>query len=379
MRKKFAMSSFIVIAISVPVFVQGARLYFTPQSQEVYQGDTFVSEMRLDTEGENINAIDVRISFPAALVAVADITTGGSLFSLYPTEPAYSNEEGIISFGAGIPNGFSGEGIVGTIFFRSKEKGFATIRFLNDSRVFLHDGRGTLTDVTVSEAAYHIAEKPEDLVVVSSQSHPDQDTWYPAQTIHLMWEIKEGASYSYRLSRNLHEVPDAIPEEPVGDIVLMTEGDSIFYFHLRECFFEVCGPPVTRTILKDTTPPEFSDVFVAQDPTVFEGRTFLAFLATDRTSGIDHYEVAETKEGKRKMQDQRWKNATSPWLLKDQRLKSIITVRAIDKAGNESIVFLPAQNPTKRYQKHFVFGIIGIIGIVVVYVVVRLKKKSVPT
>jgi len=304
---------------------------------------------------------------------VIDITTGGSLFTLYPTEPVYSNEEGTISLQAGVPNGFSGEGMVGTIFFKAKNTDAASVQVLPDSRVFLHDGRGTLADVTVNEAAYLVAEKPKDLIVITAPSHPDQDIWYPAQAIHTTWKVKEGASYSYRLSRDPQEVPDEIAEEPVGDITLMTEEDGIFYFHLRECFLGVCGPPVTRKILKDTTPPELFDIFVAQDATIFEGKAFLAFSATDKTSGIDHYEVSETKGGAR----EQWQAATSPYLLGDQRLRSVIAVKAVDKAGNERIAILPAQNPTQGYQKYFILGIIGIIGVMIGYIVVRLKKKSI--
>jgi len=41
----------------------------------------------------------------------------------------------------------------------------------------------------------------------------------------------------------------------------------------------------------------------------------------------------------------------SPYLLKDQKLKSFIYVKAVDKAGNERIATLAPRYPLKWYEK----------------------------
>jgi hypothetical protein len=89
---------------------------------------------------------------------------------------------------------------------------------------------------------------------------------------------------------------------------------------------------------KDNIPPEPFEIEIHRYPSIFEGKYFIVFSTTDKQTGIDHYEV---KEGKRD-----WKRAESPYLLEDQSLKSIIKVKAVDKAGNERITeYRPPQKP----------------------------------
>ncbi|MBU2577445.1 hypothetical protein KKA69_01280, partial [Patescibacteria group bacterium] len=93
-----------------PLIAEGAMLYLMPQSQTVYQGDTFIVELRLDTEGEEINAVKVNLIFPPDRLKVVDVNRGGSVLILWPEEPFYSNENGALSFTGGIPQGFKDEG-----------------------------------------------------------------------------------------------------------------------------------------------------------------------------------------------------------------------------------------------------------------------------
>ncbi|OGZ23034.1 MAG: hypothetical protein A3A08_00025 [Candidatus Nealsonbacteria bacterium RIFCSPLOWO2_01_FULL_41_9] len=81
---------------------------------------------------------------------------------------------------------------------------------------------------------------------------------------------------------------------------------------------------------KDNILPEIFEVEINKDPLIFDGKYFITFSSQDKQSGINQYEV---KEGNKD-----WKKATSPYLLENQWLRSIIRVKAIDKAGNERIV-----------------------------------------
>jgi len=94
---------------------------------------------------------------------------------------------------------------------------------------------------------------------------------------------------------------------------------------------------------KDNVPPEAFEINILRDPSIFNGRYFIVFSTTDKQTGVDFYEV---KEGKKD-----WKKATtSPYLLEDQSLTSIIKVKARDRAGNERIAeHLPLRKPTVWY------------------------------
>jgi hypothetical protein len=112
-----------------------------------------------------------------------------------------------------------------------------------------------------------------------------------------------------------------------------------------------------RELEKDIIPPEPFEIEIHQNPTIFEGRYFITFFTTDKQTGIDHYEISETSDEK----TENWKKGESPYLLKDQNLKSIIKVKAVDKAGNERIVeYFPQQKPFP-YQLIILVLIIGII------------------
>ena len=116
--------------------------------------------------------------------------------------------------------------------------------------------------------------------------------------------------------------------------------------------------------IKDTDPPELFTPEIANDPNIFNGKWFLVFATQDKKSGIDRYKVCEGEKS--------FTIAESPYLLKNQSLNKKITIKAIDKAGNERIVVLPAQNPS-RYENYLVFVIIG--GVILIYLIWQILRK----
>lgn len=89
--------------------------------------------------------------------------------------------------------------------------------------------------------------------------------------------------------------------------------------------------------IKDSEPPESFTPLISKDQNLFDGKFFLVFATQDKGSGLDYYEVKE--EG-----SESFSRAESPYLLKNQRLDAKILVKAIDKAGNERVAEVPAQN-----------------------------------
>ena len=118
----------------------------------------------------------------------------------------------------------------------------------------------------------------------------------------------------------------------------------------------------------DTDVPEVFDPTRASDPLMFDGKWFLVFTTQDKGSGIDHYEVQESRTGNSR-QD-RWIRAESPYVLVDQKLQSYIFVRAIDKTGNSRIVSISPH--VWRYKNEVLWGIL-ILGIFLAYSIARRK------
>lgn len=123
--------------------------------------------------------------------------------------------------------------------------------------------------------------------------------------------------------------------------------------------------PPTKII--DTNPPESFEPVIGQDPEIFDGKYFLVFLTQDKGSGTDHYEILE-KEQKNSIRSlikkDEWQVGESPYLLKDQRLKSYIYVKAVDRAGNQRIEVVRPSNPQMWYENYWLWVII-IIGILI--------------
>lgn len=88
----------------------------------------------------------------------------------------------------------------------------------------------------------------------------------------------------------------------------------------------------------DTTPPTNLELIIGHDSHLFNGDWFAVFQATDADSGIDYYEIAETKPDKTLPENTDWQKASSPFRLRLQTESSKVFLRAVDKAGNQTII-----------------------------------------
>jgi hypothetical protein len=117
----------------------------------------------------------------------------------------------------------------------------------------------------------------------------------------------------------------------------------------------------------DVTAPEDFTPLVGKDPTIFEGKYFIAWSTVDKGSGIDHYEIREGFAS-------HYTPAETPYLLKDQSLSTVIYIKAIDKAGNERIVRVNPTNPPYGLDPWVILG--TILGIwIVIYAWKRLRPR----
>ena len=327
--------------------VEAARLYLVPPSQTIYQDNSFIVEVKLDTEGEEINTVEANLTYSSDLLEVIDVSKGNSILTLWLKEPDVQQKS--VSLIGGIPNGFQGEeGLIAKLIFRGKEMGEGMISFKENSRVLLNDGQGTEARLNFSEGSYEIVKKPEGLPVISSETHSDQNKWYRMTSLSLYWDLVKGAEYSWILSRDPLAEPDEIPDEPepkeglafwmgAMEYDLKEEEDGIYYFHLKQKSpGKDWSEKITYRVMIDTVPPEEFGPQIGQDSTIYDGKYFLSFVAQDKTSGVDHYEITEVPRLSFK-KTKEWKVVQSSYLLEDQRLRSVIEVKAVDKAGNERV------------------------------------------
>lgn len=288
---------FLLLFIFVwPSDVKAAKLYLKLNQEEYNLGDTFLAEIRLDSEGEYVNAVEVNLKFPQDLLEVKDFSAGNSILTLWVKEPAFSNKDGTISFSGGIPGGYQGiKQALGRIVFKAKESGRAQINF-EESQVLLNDGFGTPALLTSQGISLNILDVELDEV---------KDEW-------------------------------------------------------------------TRVIDQDNIPPESFKIEISQESSIFEGKYFITFSTTDKQSGIDYYEVVEQNLIERILKREKWSKATSPYLLKDQDLKSLIKVKALDKSGNYRIEIFESKFKISAFD--IVWIILIILAIGVIFWLIKKKK-----
>ncbi len=93
--------------------------------------------------------------------------------------------------------------------------------------------------------------------------------------------------------------------------------------------------------IKDTSPPErFTPSIVQITDVTGKPQWYLEFSTTDKSSGVNRFEVRETRPFY--VWQQEWRSAESPYLLSDQGLHSTVEVRAVDEQGNVREVKVPA-------------------------------------
>lgn len=247
----------ILIILTVSIFLISkafaAELSFEMLQDQVSVGHEFELILYLDTQKENINAIEGRISYPNNL-EIQDIKDGNSVINLWIEKPRL--KAGKIIFAGITPGGvITKRGKIFSIIFRAKNFGGAIVSVL-DTRALLNDGSGAPARLKAASLKFNVLEQPT----------------------------------------------------------------------MSQISF----------IAEDKDPPNPFQPQISSDPNIFEGKKFIVFVAQDKGSGVDHYEIKESWFGS-------WRKAESPHLLRDQQLKSYIYVRAVDKAGNVQTVTISPQ------------------------------------
>lgn len=155
--------------------------------------------------------------------------------------------------------------------------------------------------------------------------------------------------------------------EKEGPIVIKTEGEKILLNDGEGTAAPLNRAPLSLNVVREPTgggflpaydsdPPESFTPAVSRNSNLFDNQYFLVFATQDKGSGINQYEVQETKGKKPK--ERKWVVSESPYLLKDQKLQSYIFVKAVDKAGNVRIEMLKPQHPLPWYKNYWLWIII---------------------
>ncbi len=353
-------------------FAQAADILMAPATGSYTVGQTFTVAVRVSPAGSSVNAVEAGLKFNPAVLSVVSVSKDGSIFSLWTTEPAFSNTAGTVTFGGGSPAPFTAQSNLLNVTFRTLAVGSGSLTVSNAS-VLAADGRGTDVYKNGSTGTYTVAvgttpppptptpptetptpkpkptESPaaEEAIVfgdpprapeVGSPTFLDQELWYKNTEGAFSWTLPFDVNVvAVELSTSSENQPDknkdAVYDPPIDEFKVNRENifDGVQYLSIKYKNQVGWGAVLNRKIQIDTTAPEnfVIDVRAANSTTGFPQ---LNFEAIDKTSGIDYYEMTiADKEPFKVTPDE----AKIGYLLRELEDGTYtIKVIAFDKAGN---------------------------------------------
>ncbi|MEK7510376.1 MAG: cohesin domain-containing protein [Patescibacteria group bacterium] len=269
--------------------VQAAEITIDSKNKEMKVGQRFEITAFLDTQKENINAIEGNLLYPPDLFEFKEIKDANSIINFWVEQPHQEQQtgdkqQGRIVFSGITPGGYVGKnGLIFSILFEAKKEGRGAAE-IHEARALLNDGKGTEAQLSLLPFQFTISKE---------------------------------------------------------------------------------APPVTVNAVIDNERPESFVPEVARDSTLFNNKWFLVFATQDKESGVDHYDLKETRQRFFGILS-RWITAESPYLLNDQKLQSYIFVKAVDKKGNARTEKISPQNPLPWYENYENWFVI-VLALVIVY------------
>ncbi len=170
---------------------------------------------------------------------------------------------------------------------------------------------------------------------------PYDNRKYPGNIISLILKTKKSSQGTIDLRDT-----QVLLNDGKGSEVPLNISNISFLVAEEEYFGTISGEAKKAEDL-DYDPPEYFTPIVSQDANIFSGQWFVSFNTQDKGSGLKAYYVFESLIEKETIDKNDWQEASSPYLLKDQKLESYIYIKAVDRAGNERVVFVPPSNIEK--------------------------------
>lgn len=177
-KLKIVLIACILSLIAVPVLA--AEVSFDTKIQEIRAGQLFEVDVFINTDNEEINAIEGKIIFPPDLLEIKRINDGNSIINFWIEKPK-SVSEGQIAFSGIVPGGYNdSQGLILAVTFLAKKEGNDTIAF-NGVKALRNDGKGTEAPLTISDFKFLISKSPAGELVPQVTSPKTEDRNLPEE------------------------------------------------------------------------------------------------------------------------------------------------------------------------------------------------------
>lgn len=164
MKKQFIHLLFIfILVIFTPCISQAANIYFETTKENIRVGDTFIINVKIDSDKININSVDGKLIFEPNdnNIVVKDFNLANSIFKIWLQKPVLMEDNKTISFIGGIPGGFIQDNVgLFNIIVEAKKEGTIVIKPKNMT-IFANDGKGTIVPSTFKDINVKVSPKDE--------------------------------------------------------------------------------------------------------------------------------------------------------------------------------------------------------------------------
>ena len=187
----------VLTAISLPLVYLESRLIsaylgvtpqiaelaeFTIPTRSTYQiGEIVTLPLELTNIKGSINVVQADLTFDPKYLEVVELSTDHT-FTAFLVQKEFDNTKGYVRLTGGLPNpGYSQKtGLIGTVYFRTKQSGATELRYLDSSLVLANNGRGTnlLSDyprIPLIITPASAAPSPDTTLRIKNQVQGDKD------------------------------------------------------------------------------------------------------------------------------------------------------------------------------------------------------------
>jgi Bacterial Ig-like domain len=329
-----------------------ATLRLSPATGVYSAGGTVTVVVGVNTAGEAINAAEGTLRFNPKEVSVVAVNRSNSIFSLWVTEPTFSNSAGTVNFSGGSPAGYTGSGgTVMTVTFRFLAAGSPRVDF-SAGAVLANDGKGTNVLTAMNGASFTVGavtNSPTPEVVeyiapantpkapsITSTTHSDERLWYKARTAELSWTLPPGVvAVRTLLDTRSSSIPTKVYEEPLRSITLSDLPQGVSYFHLQFQNADGWGGVAHYRLAVDSEPPREFSAAVPDDVDRGNPEQVLKINVSDETSKITRYKL--------KVDDGDYVELIDPEETRLLKLPAVspgyhtVLLEALDEAGNSAL------------------------------------------
>ncbi len=368
-----------IINLNAQNLLPKSEIFISPRSGSFVVGSTFEAPIYIDTKGNNINAINLKINFDPNKLSIVNPSGGKSIFGIWVEPPQYDNKRGTASLAGVVPSPgiVTSSGLIITVTFKVIASGETRVTIGEETSANLNDGLGSPVLLSRTSATYSLVNKAPDGVNIYSDTHPFQDSWYNNNSPIFSWDsIVSAKGYAVAFDNNLNTIPKNEISTNSNNAFYENVKDGIAYLHVKALAKNVWGATSHFAVKIDTLPPADFKIEINSFKDDRGAKKYMAsFFTTDTMSGVSYYEVGVVDKNSIGNASPVFIETQSPYLVPMDSSDSVrLIVRAYDKAGNikESYVDLyPGYSFAALFKKFGFYIVIILLTIVILELILH--------